>query len=71
MSGAVATTFWRLAGLSYTQYVSTSSACVRAVLKESLKPKAMIRGRVNFNYATFEAGEQTAKTNITDLAALK
>jgi len=33
-------------------------------LQESLKPKAMIRGRVNFNYATFEAGEQTAKSTL-------
>jgi F-type H+-transporting ATPase subunit epsilon len=40
--------FWRIAGLSYLQYVNKASACVRAGLKEPMKTKADARGRVGY-----------------------
>ena len=66
------TTFWRLAGLSYMQYVSKSSAVVRTCLKETSKV-AQDRGAVSYNNSVFKTGEQigekVAVTNLREAGA--
>ena len=65
-----ATTFWRLAGMTYLQYVNTASVTLRGVLKESVKTKAVIRDNVSFNHVA-NSGVKTPITSIADVAALK
>ncbi|KAL3780450.1 hypothetical protein ACHAW5_004576 [Stephanodiscus triporus] len=56
------TTFWRLAGVSYVQYVTKASSTVRAALKEPAKSKAMIQETYLFNKSTWTNGVQGPKT---------
>lgn len=64
-----ATTFWRIAGMSYVQYVAVSSATLRTVLKEPMKTKALARGSISYNSSPFVDGIQGAKTAIETIAA--
>ncbi len=47
MSGT-ATTFWKLAGMTFLQYSQTSAAVVRLCLKEPLRTKALAREKIFF-----------------------
>ena len=65
-----ATTFWRLAGMTYLQYVNTASATVRGVLKESIKAKALARDTVFFNHIP-QAGVKTPVNSLAEVSAMK
>ena len=49
-------TFWRAAKLSYLEYVNHSSSAVRAALKEPLRSKAAVRGKVHLRERWYEGG---------------
>ena len=66
-----ATTFWRLAGMSYLQYVNVASATVRGVLKESVKTKAIARDAVSFNHVSGTTGAKTPVSSLAEAVALK
>eukprot|EP00592_Proboscia_alata_P002088 CAMPEP_0194376114 /NCGR_PEP_ID=MMETSP0174-20130528/24607_1 /TAXON_ID=216777 /ORGANISM="Proboscia alata, Strain PI-D3" /LENGTH=64 /DNA_ID=CAMNT_0039156675 /DNA_START=71 /DNA_END=265 /DNA_ORIENTATION=- len=51
------TTYWRLAGMTYVQYVSRASSTVRAALKEPAKSKAAKNEVFSFNSSIWEAGK--------------
>eukprot|EP00591_Stephanopyxis_turris_P004534 CAMPEP_0195523660 /NCGR_PEP_ID=MMETSP0794_2-20130614/22993_1 /TAXON_ID=515487 /ORGANISM="Stephanopyxis turris, Strain CCMP 815" /LENGTH=66 /DNA_ID=CAMNT_0040653705 /DNA_START=59 /DNA_END=259 /DNA_ORIENTATION=+ len=55
------TTFWRLAGMTYVQYVSRASSAVRGALKEPSKSKALQNEKFNFNSSVWESGVQGKK----------
>ena len=50
--------FWRIAGLSYLQYVNKASTCVRAALKEPLRTQASARDRVGYITRDWAGGER-------------
>eukprot|EP00568_Trieres_chinensis_P012684 CAMPEP_0183304672 /NCGR_PEP_ID=MMETSP0160_2-20130417/9684_1 /TAXON_ID=2839 ORGANISM="Odontella Sinensis, Strain Grunow 1884" /NCGR_SAMPLE_ID=MMETSP0160_2 /ASSEMBLY_ACC=CAM_ASM_000250 /LENGTH=70 /DNA_ID=CAMNT_0025467767 /DNA_START=93 /DNA_END=305 /DNA_ORIENTATION=- len=62
------TTFWRLAGMSYTQYVTRAASAMRAGLKEPAKSKAMQQEKFAYNQSVWEAGEQGKKALIETLS---
>lgn len=62
------TTFWRLAGMSYTQFVTRAATSVRAGLKEPAKTKAMQQEAFMYNKSVWTAGEQGEKTAVDVLA---
>ncbi|KAL7443878.1 hypothetical protein ACHAXH_007732 [Discostella pseudostelligera] len=61
------TTFWRLAGVSYVQYVTKASSTVRAALKEPAKSKAMAQEGFVFNRSHWTNGKQGEKSLIDGL----
>eukprot|EP00521_Asterionellopsis_glacialis_P005405 CAMPEP_0195266904 /NCGR_PEP_ID=MMETSP0706-20130129/12282_1 /TAXON_ID=33640 /ORGANISM="Asterionellopsis glacialis, Strain CCMP134" /LENGTH=71 /DNA_ID=CAMNT_0040321573 /DNA_START=27 /DNA_END=242 /DNA_ORIENTATION=+ len=61
------TTFWRLAGMSYTQYVTRASSTLRAALKEPARSKALEQEKFSYNAAKWAAGETSGKTPIDTL----
>eukprot|EP00617_Octactis_speculum_P023288 CAMPEP_0185749580 /NCGR_PEP_ID=MMETSP1174-20130828/8275_1 /TAXON_ID=35687 /ORGANISM="Dictyocha speculum, Strain CCMP1381" /LENGTH=72 /DNA_ID=CAMNT_0028425743 /DNA_START=23 /DNA_END=241 /DNA_ORIENTATION=+ len=63
-----ATTFWRIAGMSYIQMGSVATSTVRNALKEPVKTSAMLREVVSYNRCTFGEGIQSAKLPITSFA---
>eukprot|EP00956_Cyclotella_meneghiniana_P010205 scaffold14075_cov72-Cyclotella_meneghiniana.AAC.3 len=64
------TTFWRLAGVSYVQYVTKASSTVRAALKEPAKSKALAQETFSYNRATWTNGEMEKKNLVDSLAAV-
>eukprot|EP00580_Thalassiosira_gravida_P003757 CAMPEP_0201621782 /NCGR_PEP_ID=MMETSP0492-20130828/47064_1 /ASSEMBLY_ACC=CAM_ASM_000837 /TAXON_ID=420259 /ORGANISM="Thalassiosira gravida, Strain GMp14c1" /LENGTH=71 /DNA_ID=CAMNT_0048091343 /DNA_START=564 /DNA_END=779 /DNA_ORIENTATION=+ len=64
------TTFWRLAGVSYVQYVTKASSAVRAALKEPAKSKAMTQEAFSYNRASWTGGVQGAKTPVNNLKSV-
>eukprot|EP00542_Grammatophora_oceanica_P015279 CAMPEP_0194045888 /NCGR_PEP_ID=MMETSP0009_2-20130614/18713_1 /TAXON_ID=210454 /ORGANISM="Grammatophora oceanica, Strain CCMP 410" /LENGTH=65 /DNA_ID=CAMNT_0038690925 /DNA_START=52 /DNA_END=249 /DNA_ORIENTATION=+ len=58
------TSFWRIAGMSYLQYVAKASSTIRAGLKEPAKRKAMEQEKYFFNSSTWEGGVQSSKTPV-------
>ncbi|KAL7490542.1 hypothetical protein ACHAWT_000106 [Skeletonema menzelii] len=64
------TTFWRLAGVSYVQYVTKATSCLRAALKEPAKSKAMTQETFSYNKSVWSNGEQGAKKLTDSLAAV-
>eukprot|EP00574_Skeletonema_japonicum_P007037 CAMPEP_0201725626 /NCGR_PEP_ID=MMETSP0593-20130828/8974_1 /ASSEMBLY_ACC=CAM_ASM_000672 /TAXON_ID=267983 /ORGANISM="Skeletonema japonicum, Strain CCMP2506" /LENGTH=70 /DNA_ID=CAMNT_0048217047 /DNA_START=23 /DNA_END=235 /DNA_ORIENTATION=- len=64
------TTFWRLAGVSYVQYVTKASSTVRAALKEPAKSKALAQETFSYNKSIWSNGEQGAKQLTDTLAAV-
>ncbi|KAL3790387.1 hypothetical protein ACHAWO_011602 [Cyclotella atomus] len=61
------TTFWRLAGVSYVQYVTKASSTVRAALKEPAKSKAMAQEAFSYNKAVWSQGTMGTKTMVDSL----
>eukprot|EP00545_Synedropsis_sp_CCMP1620_P006431 CAMPEP_0119005958 /NCGR_PEP_ID=MMETSP1176-20130426/2028_1 /TAXON_ID=265551 /ORGANISM="Synedropsis recta cf, Strain CCMP1620" /LENGTH=71 /DNA_ID=CAMNT_0006957823 /DNA_START=94 /DNA_END=309 /DNA_ORIENTATION=+ len=59
-----ATSFWRIAGMSYLQYVGKSASTIRAGLKEPAKRKAMAQETFAYNRAIWKGGEQSAKEEV-------
>eukprot|EP00339_Tiarina_fusa_P012336 CAMPEP_0117010612 /NCGR_PEP_ID=MMETSP0472-20121206/9310_1 /TAXON_ID=693140 ORGANISM="Tiarina fusus, Strain LIS" /NCGR_SAMPLE_ID=MMETSP0472 /ASSEMBLY_ACC=CAM_ASM_000603 /LENGTH=73 /DNA_ID=CAMNT_0004713191 /DNA_START=86 /DNA_END=307 /DNA_ORIENTATION=+ len=68
MSGAPVTTFWRLAGMSYLQYVNRAAGSVRTALKEPAKSKLAAQGEFSYKIASWQTGVQGEKTLITSLS---
>lgn len=62
------TTFWRLAGMSYTQYVMKSTSTVRAALKGPAKTKAMELEAFSYNAAAWSSGQSQGKNAVDSLA---
>eukprot|EP00558_Chaetoceros_sp_UNC1202_P003658 CAMPEP_0197234792 /NCGR_PEP_ID=MMETSP1429-20130617/2446_1 /TAXON_ID=49237 /ORGANISM="Chaetoceros sp., Strain UNC1202" /LENGTH=70 /DNA_ID=CAMNT_0042693281 /DNA_START=70 /DNA_END=282 /DNA_ORIENTATION=+ len=61
------TTFWRLAGMSYTQYVTRAATAMRTALKEPAKTKAMANEAFSYNATVWEGGVGSGKKNISKL----
>eukprot|EP00522_Entomoneis_paludosa_P016565 CAMPEP_0172452182 /NCGR_PEP_ID=MMETSP1065-20121228/9926_1 /TAXON_ID=265537 /ORGANISM="Amphiprora paludosa, Strain CCMP125" /LENGTH=66 /DNA_ID=CAMNT_0013204207 /DNA_START=81 /DNA_END=281 /DNA_ORIENTATION=- len=61
---APVTTYWRIAGLSYLQYVNRAASSVRTVLKEPAKRKALLQNNYYYKSAVWENGKQGAKTEV-------
>jgi len=61
------TTFWRLAGMSYTQYVTRAASTVRASLKEPAKSKAMELESLSYNAAVWSNAESQGKNAVDTL----
>ncbi|KAG5178327.1 hypothetical protein JKP88DRAFT_225526 [Tribonema minus] len=68
MSGKAATTFWRIAGLSYLEYAAATTTALRMGLKEPMRSKAMTRNAVSYNRAVFKDGVSGAKKPVKSLA---
>eukprot|EP00429_Kryptoperidinium_foliaceum_P024427 CAMPEP_0176128946 /NCGR_PEP_ID=MMETSP0120_2-20121206/65178_1 /TAXON_ID=160619 /ORGANISM="Kryptoperidinium foliaceum, Strain CCMP 1326" /LENGTH=70 /DNA_ID=CAMNT_0017464089 /DNA_START=62 /DNA_END=270 /DNA_ORIENTATION=+ len=64
---APATSFWRVAGMTYLQYVNRAATSVRSALKEPMKSKLTSGSSFSYNAATWEGGVQGVKTEITTL----
>eukprot|EP00543_Licmophora_paradoxa_P007143 CAMPEP_0202458818 /NCGR_PEP_ID=MMETSP1360-20130828/28512_1 /ASSEMBLY_ACC=CAM_ASM_000848 /TAXON_ID=515479 /ORGANISM="Licmophora paradoxa, Strain CCMP2313" /LENGTH=69 /DNA_ID=CAMNT_0049079549 /DNA_START=60 /DNA_END=269 /DNA_ORIENTATION=+ len=66
MSGTkAATNFWRIAGMSYLQYVNKSASTMRACLKEPAMRKAMAQEKFTYNTSVWEGGVQGPKVPMT------
>eukprot|EP00561_Arcocellulus_cornucervis_P013594 CAMPEP_0185802208 /NCGR_PEP_ID=MMETSP1322-20130828/1878_1 /TAXON_ID=265543 /ORGANISM="Minutocellus polymorphus, Strain RCC2270" /LENGTH=70 /DNA_ID=CAMNT_0028497961 /DNA_START=62 /DNA_END=274 /DNA_ORIENTATION=+ len=61
------TTFWRLAGMSYVQFVTRASSTVRAGLKEPARSKAMAQESFTYNTSKWSAGDQGEKVAVDAL----
>eukprot|EP00979_Chaetoceros_neogracilis_P008279 scaffold1837_cov242-Chaetoceros_neogracile.AAC.6 len=61
------TTFWRIAGMSYTQYVTRAATAVRNGLKEPAKTKALQHETFSYNAASWEAGKIGPKKQVNKL----
>eukprot|EP00541_Cyclophora_tenuis_P010842 CAMPEP_0116558610 /NCGR_PEP_ID=MMETSP0397-20121206/9902_1 /TAXON_ID=216820 /ORGANISM="Cyclophora tenuis, Strain ECT3854" /LENGTH=65 /DNA_ID=CAMNT_0004084219 /DNA_START=24 /DNA_END=221 /DNA_ORIENTATION=- len=64
MTTKTATTFWRIAGMSYLQYINKATSTVRSALKEPAKQKAMQKEVFGFNKAVWEGGVQGPKVPV-------
>jgi len=62
------TTFWRLAGVSYVQYVTKASSTVRAALREPAKTKALSQETFAYNRSVWSAGVQGEKSFVDGLS---
>eukprot|EP00535_Pseudo-nitzschia_heimii_P010542 CAMPEP_0197175508 /NCGR_PEP_ID=MMETSP1423-20130617/1712_1 /TAXON_ID=476441 /ORGANISM="Pseudo-nitzschia heimii, Strain UNC1101" /LENGTH=71 /DNA_ID=CAMNT_0042624685 /DNA_START=62 /DNA_END=277 /DNA_ORIENTATION=- len=62
------TTFWRIAGMSYLQYVNRAAGAVRAALKEPMKSQLAPQGQFSYNASAWEAGVQGPKNPVTSLS---
>ena len=66
MSGS---SFWRLAGLSYLQYLNKASSCVRSALKEPILTQAAVRDRVSYISRDWTAGVRGEAKEISSIGA--
>ena len=48
--------FWRIAGMSYLQYLNKATGCVRVALKEPMRTQAAVRSKVSYNSADWVNG---------------
>eukprot|EP00584_Thalassiosira_punctigera_P016487 CAMPEP_0172549882 /NCGR_PEP_ID=MMETSP1067-20121228/22576_1 /TAXON_ID=265564 ORGANISM="Thalassiosira punctigera, Strain Tpunct2005C2" /NCGR_SAMPLE_ID=MMETSP1067 /ASSEMBLY_ACC=CAM_ASM_000444 /LENGTH=67 /DNA_ID=CAMNT_0013337323 /DNA_START=84 /DNA_END=287 /DNA_ORIENTATION=+ len=58
------TTFWRLAGVSYVQYVNKASSTLRMALREPAKSKAVAQETFAYNRSQWTEGAQGPKTMV-------
>eukprot|EP00586_Coscinodiscus_wailesii_P011953 CAMPEP_0172494960 /NCGR_PEP_ID=MMETSP1066-20121228/59859_1 /TAXON_ID=671091 /ORGANISM="Coscinodiscus wailesii, Strain CCMP2513" /LENGTH=70 /DNA_ID=CAMNT_0013266317 /DNA_START=164 /DNA_END=376 /DNA_ORIENTATION=+ len=65
---ATPTTFWRLAGMSYVQYVTRASSAVRNAAKEPAKSKLAANSKFSYNASVWEGGVQGKKVEIDVLS---
>lgn len=56
-SSAAASSYWRVAGMSYLKYSNLCADMVRSSLKEPLKTKAKLREAVYFRAAIWRDGK--------------
>jgi len=61
---ATGTSLWRVAGMSYLQYVNKSAAVLRAAVKEPLKSKIESRGTVKFAGFKWEEGVRGQRIEV-------
>ncbi|TMW68770.1 hypothetical protein Poli38472_006238 [Pythium oligandrum] len=66
MSGK-GTSFFRVAGLSYLQYVNKSAAVLREALKEPVKSKAVARSKVEFATFKWADGERGKRVDVDSI----
>ena len=59
-----ATTFWRLAGMNYLQYVNVASTSLRACVRTPLVKKALDREYVGYYRVPFVGGKESTKIVI-------
>ncbi|KAL7486424.1 hypothetical protein ACHAW6_012016 [Cyclotella cf. meneghiniana] len=64
------TTFWRLAGVSYVQYVTKASSTLRMALKEPAKSKAMAQETFAYNRAHWTDGNMGTKSLVDALKSV-
>merc|ERR1712146_353434 len=71
MSGAAASSYWRVAGMSYLRYANLCADMVRASLKEPLKSQALKREVVFVKSTPWEAGKpgESVMIDYTDKIA--
>ncbi|GAX22503.1 hypothetical protein FisN_14Hh125 [Fistulifera solaris] len=67
MSSTPVTTFWRVAGMSYLQYINKAAGTMRSVLKEPAKTRAMAQEAYGYNAAVWEAGKQGPKLPVANI----
>eukprot|EP00934_Nitzschia_sp_Nitz4_P008574 Nitzschia sp. Nitz4//scaffold163_size50693//8773//9153//NITZ4_006982-RA/size50693-snap-gene-0.63-mRNA-1//-1//CDS//3329538013//8564//frame0 len=65
---APATSFWRVAGMTYLQFANRAATSVRSALKEPTKSKLTAANTFSYNKATWAAGEQGVKTEVSTLS---
>eukprot|EP00536_Pseudo-nitzschia_multiseries_P001029 jgi/Psemu1/250164/estExt_Genewise1Plus.C_130028 len=70
MSPAAATTYWRIAGMTYLQYVNRAAGAVRSGLKEPMKSKLIAQSEFKYNVSVWENGVQGAKKEISSLGQI-
>lgn len=56
-SSAAASSYWRVAGMSYLKYSNLCADMVRASLKEPMKTKAKLREAVYYRAASWKDGK--------------
>jgi F-type H+-transporting ATPase subunit epsilon len=56
-SSAAASSYWRVAGMSYLKYANLCADMVRSSLKEPTKSKAKLREAVYYRAATWKDGK--------------
>uniref|UniRef100_A0A7S3L8J2 Uncharacterized protein n=1 Tax=Amphora coffeiformis TaxID=265554 RepID=A0A7S3L8J2_9STRA len=59
------TTFWRMAGLSYLQYVNKAASTIRGALKEPAKSRLAVQDTFSFKKSSWSGGVQGPKTEVT------
>ncbi|KAJ0394557.1 hypothetical protein P43SY_010609 [Pythium insidiosum] len=64
---AKGTSFFRLAGLSYLQYVNKSANVLREALKEPVKSKVLHRNNVEFAAFKWVEGERGQRVDISSI----
>eukprot|EP00538_Stauroneis_constricta_P005450 CAMPEP_0119558880 /NCGR_PEP_ID=MMETSP1352-20130426/11470_1 /TAXON_ID=265584 /ORGANISM="Stauroneis constricta, Strain CCMP1120" /LENGTH=72 /DNA_ID=CAMNT_0007606371 /DNA_START=36 /DNA_END=254 /DNA_ORIENTATION=+ len=69
MTGTPAASFWRIAGLSYLQYVNRAAVSVRSALKEPAKSKLAAQTEFSYKASSWADGVQSEKVEITSLGA--
>ncbi|CAM9859110.1 unnamed protein product [Pylaiella littoralis] len=62
-----ATTFWRLAGMTYLEYASKATTVMRGALKEPARTAAMARDAVSYNRNVFVNGQPQGKLPVANL----
>eukprot|EP00428_Durinskia_dybowskii_P032551 CAMPEP_0170253380 /NCGR_PEP_ID=MMETSP0116_2-20130129/26529_1 /TAXON_ID=400756 /ORGANISM="Durinskia baltica, Strain CSIRO CS-38" /LENGTH=73 /DNA_ID=CAMNT_0010504361 /DNA_START=31 /DNA_END=252 /DNA_ORIENTATION=+ len=65
---APATSFWRVAGMTYLQYVNRAANSVRSAAKEPVRSKLLANSSFSYNAAKWEGGAQGTKTQISSLS---
>ncbi|BDA47313.1 probable ATP synthase subunit epsilon, mitochondrial [Coccomyxa sp. Obi] len=70
-SSAAASSYWRVAGMSYLKYSNLCADMLRSSLKEPMKTKAKLREAVYFRAAVWKDGkpEKQVITDLTDTTA--
>eukprot|EP00752_Nemacystus_decipiens_P013890 g12330.t1 len=62
-----ATTFWRLAGMTYLEYASKATSVMRGALKEPARSTALAREVATYNRNIFVNGVPQGKVPVTSL----
>ncbi|CAM9271744.1 unnamed protein product [Ectocarpus sp. 12 AP-2014] len=62
-----ATTFWRLAGMTYLEYASKATTVMRGALKEPARSTALAREAVGYNRNVFVDGKPQGKLPVANL----
>lgn len=68
---STASSFWRLAKISYVEYLSKSTSALRQCLKEPMKTQAAGREKVGYTRAFWEGGARGERFDIASLAEAK
>eukprot|EP00587_Corethron_hystrix_P014129 CAMPEP_0113300184 /NCGR_PEP_ID=MMETSP0010_2-20120614/1921_1 /TAXON_ID=216773 ORGANISM="Corethron hystrix, Strain 308" /NCGR_SAMPLE_ID=MMETSP0010_2 /ASSEMBLY_ACC=CAM_ASM_000155 /LENGTH=67 /DNA_ID=CAMNT_0000153569 /DNA_START=116 /DNA_END=319 /DNA_ORIENTATION=+ /assembly_acc=CAM_ASM_000155 len=63
-----ATTYWRLAGLSYVQFLNRATSTLRASLKEPARSKAAANDSYSYSRNVWEAGKPTQKAIVESIS---
>ena len=65
-SSAAASSYWRVAGMSYLKYANLCADMVRGSLKEPTKTKAKLREAVYYRAATWKDGKPEKQGQCLD-----